>query len=454
MHTQADGLRLLELRNSLGHQTARPRESRPSTYSRGRSRRPSPRRLCARSVLHSSDGSDGFMTWSMLLGRFLSFRGHPAGDANGTGFAPPEAVPFLGPSRPSQFQRASTRNPRYVGCLLEPLSKQASTSANDMSRKGLPHAELSFNPPNYIPPDLFGRHTEGWCRHASLRKSLRWTMFAPCSASPFGPVSRLQQTSKRRTSKNNASGRSPGHSCGSAGNQRDVSDKTLRHHKDRFARRRVFLPTLSVPVYILRTNAIQHNAHDWSCFAVLSFELETVFGIRIDPPSVARPEAATYSRRLSRSLPLRPWFLGDATCVTSCLQKRYAARTPIPWPKCHMRRRHSTSKLQAIRPSIGDPFEIGGGAPSASDGGQIFCIREKHIREVRPQSSWQMDCGCATAGALTLKMLRRPGLITAGDIGHALAMSDDKKFRRNVPPKRSLALAAAGIVPRRRGAVE
>ncbi|KXH35550.1 hypothetical protein CSIM01_08457 [Colletotrichum simmondsii] len=322
MHTQTDGSRLLELRNSLGRQTARPRESRLSTYPRGRSRHPSPRRLCARSVLHSSDGGDGFMTWSMLLGRFLSFRDHPAGDANGTGFAPPEVVPFLGPSRPSQFQRASTRSPRYVGCLLEPL------------------------------------------------------------------------------------------------------------------------------IYILRTNAIQHNAHDWSCFAILSFELETVFGIRIDPPSVARPKAATYSRRLSRSLPLRPCFLGDATCVTSYLQKRYAARTPIPWPKCHMRRRHS------IRPSYGDPFEIGGGAPSASDEGQIFCIREKQIREVRPQSSWQMDCGCATAGALTLNMLRRPGLITAGGIGHALPMSDDKKFRRNVPPKRSLALAAAGIVPRRRGAVE
>ncbi|KAK1453574.1 hypothetical protein CMEL01_05233, partial [Colletotrichum melonis] len=114
----------------------------------------------------------------------------------------------------------------------------------------------------------------------------------------------------------------------------------------------------------------------------------------------------------------------------------------------------ATFKLQAIRPSYGDPFEIGGGAPSASDGGRIFYIREKHIHEVRPQSSWQMDCGCATAGALTLNMLRRPGLITTGDIGHALPMSDDKNFRRNVPPKRSLALAAAGIVPRRRGAVE
>ncbi|KAI3531553.1 hypothetical protein CABS03_14121 [Colletotrichum abscissum] len=118
-------------------------------------------------------GVMAFMTWSMLLGRFLSFRGHPAGDANGTGFAPPEVVPFLGPSRPSQFQRASTHNSRYVGCLLEPLSKQASTSTNDMSRKGPPHAELRFNPPNYIPPNLFGRHTEGWCRHESLRKSLR-----------------------------------------------------------------------------------------------------------------------------------------------------------------------------------------------------------------------------------------------------------------------------------------
>ncbi|KAK1539223.1 uncharacterized protein CCOS01_00537 [Colletotrichum costaricense] len=118
-------------------------------------------------------GVMALMTWSMLLGRFLSFRGHPAGDANGTGFAPPEVVPFLGPSRPSQFQRASTHNSRYVGCLLEPLI---------------------------------------------------------------------------------------------------------------------------------------------------------------------------------------------------------------------------TFKLQAIRPSYGDPFEIGGGAPSASDGGRIFYIREKHIHEVRPQSSWQMDC--------------------------------------------------------------
>lgn len=65
-----------------------------------------------------------------------------------------------------------------------------------------------------------------------------------------------------------------------------------------------------------------------------------------------------------------------------------------------------------------------------------------------------MNYGCATAGALTLNMLRRLGLITADDIEHALPVSDDKKFRRNVPPKRLLALAAAGIVPRRRGAVE
>ncbi|KAK1718370.1 hypothetical protein BDP67DRAFT_505267 [Colletotrichum lupini] len=71
MHTQADGSRLLELRNSLGRQTARPREPRPSTYPRGRSRRPSPRRLCARSVLHSSDGGDGFYDMADALGEIL-----------------------------------------------------------------------------------------------------------------------------------------------------------------------------------------------------------------------------------------------------------------------------------------------------------------------------------------------------------------------------------------------
>ncbi|KAK1453573.1 hypothetical protein CMEL01_05232 [Colletotrichum melonis] len=71
MHTQADGSRLLELRNSLGRQTARPREPRPSTYPRGRSRRPSPRRLCARSVLHSSDGGDGFHDMVDALGEIL-----------------------------------------------------------------------------------------------------------------------------------------------------------------------------------------------------------------------------------------------------------------------------------------------------------------------------------------------------------------------------------------------
>ncbi|OHF02755.1 hypothetical protein CORC01_01856 [Colletotrichum orchidophilum] len=62
--------------------------------------------------------------------------------------------------------------------------------------------------------------------------------------------------------------------------------------------------------------------------------------------------------------------------------------------------------------------------------------------------------GKSPAEALTPNMLRRPSLITAGDTGHALPMSDDKKLRRNLPPKRSLALAAAGIVPQRRGAVE
>ncbi|KXH57556.1 hypothetical protein CSAL01_04498 [Colletotrichum salicis] len=262
IHTQADGSRLLELRNSLGHQTARQSAhlfagqiSTPISTSTLRPLGSSFERL-----------SDGFVTWSMLLGTFLSFRNHPAGDANGTGFAPLKVVPFLGPSRPNQLQRASTHNP-------------------------------------------------------------------------------------------------------------------------------------SIPVCILRTNAIQHSAHDWSCFAVLTFELETVFGIRIHPPS-------------------------------------------------------SASSIQAIRLSHDDPFEIGGEAPSARDGGQIFCTREKRIREVRQQNSWLMGCGCATAGALTLNILRRSGLITADDDEHALPMSDDKKFRRNVPPKRSLALAAAGIVPRRRGAVE
>ncbi|KAK1673470.1 hypothetical protein BDP55DRAFT_670315 [Colletotrichum godetiae] len=69
-----------------------------------------------------------------------------------------------------------------------------------------------------------------------------------------------------------------------------------------------FYTLCSVPVCILRTNTIQHSAHDWSCFAVLTFELETVFGIRIHPPSVARPRAPTYHHRLPGSLSLRPCF--------------------------------------------------------------------------------------------------------------------------------------------------
>lgn len=177
-----------------------------------------------------------------------------------------------------------------------------------MSRKGPPHAELRFNPlnscvhttrplrPSYrgmVPPRIVAQRSEVNYVCSMLGVSL-W----PCLASATDI--------ERRTFKNNASGRSPGHSCGSAGNQRDVSVETLGHHKDRFTRRRVFLRTLSVPVCILRTNAIQHNAHDWSCFAALTFELETVFGIRIDAPFVARPKAPTCSHQLSKSLPLRP----------------------------------------------------------------------------------------------------------------------------------------------------